>query len=111
MRREFELYNELTHEQKIHLADFDIINSIENSTKKEFTQEEKETLLDAIKDAWLKDEESISLSTIADKIVEAYANSEISLDTLDNASSFEILDCAIGIESFEDLEESYSEER
>lgn len=104
-KREFILYEQLTPEQKIHLADFEIINSIENATDKKFVQEEKEELLEIIKKAWLKDESNTSLATIGDAIVEAYANGEVSLDTLNNANSYDILDCAIGIEEFKDLED------
>ena len=103
-RREFILYERLDNEQKIHLADFDIINSIENATEKEFTQKEKNELFDTIKRAWLKDETNTALSTIADIIVETYARNEISLETLNNADPYEILDCAIGMGDFENLE-------
>ncbi len=108
-RREFILYERLDNEQKIHLSDFDIINSIENATEKEFTQKEKNELFDIIKNAWLKDETHTSLATIADAIVEAYAENEISLETLNNADSYEVLDCAIGMGSFENLEDNEEE--
>lgn len=112
-RQEFILYEKLSNEQKIHIADFEIINSIENSTDEKFRQEEKEVLLDVIKNAWLKDESNTSLSTIADTIVEAYSNKEVDLEALENANGRDIAICATGYESFEnlkDLENEYEEE-
>lgn len=106
---EFKLFDKLSLEQRIHLADFNIISSIENATDKDFSQREKEILFEVIKCAWLKDETNISVSTIADAIVEAYANDEVGLEALENASSFEVLDCAIGMGSFEDMQDEWED--
>ena len=105
----FELYEQLSPEQKIHLADFEIINSINCATATKFTQREKEVLFEIIHETWLKDESGTSLSTIADKIVEAYGDGEVSLDALDNADVYDLLDCAIGMGSFEDLEDEWED--
>lgn len=105
----FILYEQLTPEQRIHLSDFEIINSINNATKTEFTQREKEVLFEIIQDVWLKDESDISLSRIADSIVEAYGDGKVSLEVLENADIYEILDCAVNLESFESLEDEEEE--
>ncbi len=105
----FTLYNRLSPAQRTHLLDFTIINAIE-SCEKEFKQDEKERLLEIINDAYLDDENHIDRTTIADEIVEAYANGEVSLKTLEESGTTEILDCIVGIGSFESLEEELEDE-
>lgn len=105
----FTLYNRLSAAQRIHLLDFTIINAIE-SCEKEFTQDEKERLLEIINDVYLEDENHTDRTTIADEIVEAYANGEVSLKTLEECKATEILDCIIGIGSFDLLEEELEDE-
>lgn len=105
----FTLYNRLSPAQRIHLLDFTIINSIE-AYDKEFKQDEKEKLLRIINDVYLEDENHTDRTTIADEIVEAYANGEVSLETLGEARNSEILDCIIGLGSFDSLEEELENE-
>lgn len=105
----FTLYNRLTSAQRIHLLDFTIINSIENACDKDFKQEEKERLLEVISDAYLEDESHTDRATIADEIVRAYANGEVSLETLEEASNSQILDCIVGLGCFDSLEEELEE--
>lgn len=105
----FTLYERLSISQKIHLSDFMIIYSIENATDKNFNQEEKERLFEVIHDAILDDETDTDRSRIADEIVNAYANNEISIEALENSNNCEILECIVGIGSFETLEEEFIE--
>ena len=107
-RREFILYEQLTPEQRIHLSDFQIINSIENATDKEFTIEEKNRLFVIIDYTISEHQGQESIASISDEIVQAYAENKIDLDALENLKATEILDCAIGLGSFK--EHQYEEE-
>lgn len=101
----FTLYNRLSPAQRSHLLDFSIIYSIENACEKEFNQEEKGRLLEIISDAFHGDDNNTDRSTISDEIVRAYAEEEVSLETLENADTTDVLDCIIGLGSFCSLED------
>lgn len=110
----FEIYDELPGRIKTHLSDFDIVNSIRSYDWKEainpLNKDIENNLFDVIEDVWLKDEEHTSLSHIADVITEAYASGEISIEALQEANNYEILDCVNGYGDFEDLEKSLTNE-
>lgn len=109
-RLEFELYDQLTSEQRTHLNDFLHIYSIRNASEKKFTEEEEDRLFVVIDYVCSENEEETSDVTISDEIVKAYANGEVTLDVLEKASATEILDATFGIGSFESLEEEIDEE-
>lgn len=109
-RLEFELYDQLTPQQRIHLQDFLYINSIRNASEKSFTEEEQDRLYVIIDYVCSENETETSNVTVADEIVKAYANGDVTLDTLEKAEATEILDAAIGIGTFESLEEEIDEE-
>lgn len=109
-RLEFELYDQLTPEQKIHLQDLLYVNSIRNESEKSFTEEEEDSLFVIIDYVCSENETETSNVTVADEIVKAYANGDVTLDTLEKAEATEILDAAIGIGTFESLEEEIDEE-
>ena len=92
-------YEELTPIQKNHLADFSILNSID-SCMDQVNLETKEKLLNIIRDVWLKDEEHISESKVADEIVEAYRDKKVTLTALENANNRDILQCVYGYQDF-----------
>lgn len=100
----FTLYNRLSPAQRSHLLDFSIIYSIENACKREFNQEEKGRLLEVISDAFQGDDNNTDRSTISDEIVKAYAEGEVTLETLEKADTTDVLDCIIGLGSFSSLE-------
>lgn len=110
-KREFELYENLSSEQRIHISDFEIISAIRNypwetALNPINTQETEERLFDV----WFKDEENVEISYIADKIIEAWANDLVSLDTLEKSSRYAVLDCVYGVGDFSDLEKVNFEE-
>ncbi|MDO5555132.1 MAG: hypothetical protein Q4G09_00315 [Clostridia bacterium] len=108
----FDLYNKLTNEEKGLLDDLTIILSIESCSegKKELTQEEKERLLIIVNKAIEKDSTNTHPSTVADEIVTAYITREVSLEALEMSSPYNVINCAVGITSFQVLEEDYLEE-
>lgn len=102
-------YEELTPIQKNHLSDFSILNSIDTSIK-EIDLETKEKLLNIIRDVWLKDEEHISESKVADEIAKAYENKKVTLTSLEKANNRDILQCVYGYEDFRTLNKYSMEE-
>lgn len=102
-------YEELTPIQKNHLADFSILNSID-SCMDQVNLETKEKLLNIIRDVWLKDEEHISESKVADEIVEAYRDKKVTLTALENANNRDILQCVYGYQDFRTLNKYAMEE-
>ena len=102
-------YEELTPIQKNHLSDFSILNSIDTSIK-EIDLETKEKLLNIIRDVWLKDEEHISESRVADEIAKAYENKKVTLTSLEKANNRDILQCVYGYEDFRTLNKYGMEE-
>ena len=109
-RLEFELYNQLTSQQKIHLQDFLYINAIRNASEKSFTEEEEDSLFVIIDYVCSENQTETNNVIVADEIVKAYANGDVTLETLENANATDILDAAIGMGSFESLEEEVDEE-
>ena len=109
-RLEFELYNQLTSQQKIHLQDFLYINAIRNASEKSFTEEEEDSLFVIIDYVCSENQTETNNVIVADEIVKAYANGDVTLETLENANATDILDAAIGMGSFESLEEEIDEE-
>lgn len=108
-RLEFELYDQLTPQQKIHIEDFSYINSIRNASKKSFTEEEEDSLFVIIDYVCSENQTETSNITVADEIVKAYANGDVTLDTLEKMTATDILDATIGIGSFESLEDEEEE--
>lgn len=115
---ELKYYSELEPYERVHLPDFEILNSINDILDKPDLKTQ-ERLLNVIKDVWLKDENHTSESKIADEICEAYQNKEISLDSLEKASSRDLLQCALEydyfsnyntnpVEQYEYIEELYN---
>ncbi len=102
-------YEELTPIQKNHLSDFSILNSIDTFIKK-IDLETKEKLLNIIRDVWLKDEEHISESKVADEIAKAYENKKVTLTSLEKANNRDILQCVYGYEDFRTLNKYGMEE-
>lgn len=102
-------YEELTPMQKNHLADFSILNSIDSCIN-QVNLETKEKLLNIIRDVWLKDEEHISESKVADEIVEAYRDKKVTLTALENANNRDILQCVYGYQDFRTLNKYAMEE-
>ncbi len=98
---ELKYYHELEPYERVHLADFEILSSI-NDVLDNPDLKTQERLLNVIKDVWLKDENHISESKISDEICEAYKNKEISLESLENANSRDLLQCALGYDNFSD---------
>lgn len=92
-------YYELEPVEKNHLPEFAILNSI-NSILEKPELEIQERLLNVIYDVWLKDENHISESKISDEICEAYMNKKISLDSLEEANSRDLLQCVYGYDRF-----------
>lgn len=92
-------YYELEPSERNHLPEFAILYSI-NSILEKPELEVQERLLNVIYDVWLKDEDHINESKISDEICEAYKNKQISLDSLENANSRDLLQCALGYDSF-----------
>ncbi|MCI9016153.1 MAG: hypothetical protein HFJ53_03170 [Clostridia bacterium] len=109
-RLEFELYDQLTPQQRIHLQDFQYINAIRSASEKKFTEEEQNRLFVVIDYVCSENSTETSNITVADEIVKAYTDGDVTLDTLEKAKATEILDAAIGIGSFESLEEEVDEE-
>ena len=109
-RLEFELYNQLTSQHKIHLQDFLYINAIRNASEKSFTEEEEDSLFVIIDYVCSENQTETNNVIVADEIVKAYANGDVTLETLENANATDILDAAIGMGSFESLEEEIDEE-
>ena len=106
----FVLYERLSIEEKAHLGDFTIINAIRCSAEKNLTQEEQENLFSIIEDVSKNEFNETDPCRIADEIVKAYEEKEISMDVLQKCKSSEILDCIVGIGDFELLEEYKEEE-
>lgn len=96
---ELKYYHELEPYERLHLADFEILNSI-NDVLDNPDLKTQERLLNVIKDVWLKDENHISESKISDEICEAYKNKQISLDSLEEANSRDLLQCVYGYDRF-----------
>lgn len=94
-------YYELEPSEKNHLSDFEILNSI-NAILDKPNLKVQERLLEIINDVWLDDEENVSESKIADEICKAYKNKEISLDSLEEANTRDLLQCVYGYEDFSD---------
>lgn len=109
-RLEFELYDQLTPQQKSHLREFQLINSIKNANEKNLTEEEQDRLFVVIDYVCSENQTEASDVTISDEIVNAYANGYVTLDILEKVNATEILDAAIGIGSFESLEEEIDKE-
>jgi len=101
-------YEELTNLQKNHLTDFEILSAIDSCVDVDIKT--KEALLNIIVDVWLKDENHISASKIADEIVEAYRDKKVTLKSLQDARSRDILLCVYGDEDFEELNKENLEE-
>lgn len=101
-------YEELTNLQKNHLTDFEILSSIDSCV--EVDLKTKEALLNVVSDVWLKDENHISASKIADEIAEAYRDKKVTLKSLQNARSRDILLCVYGDRDFEELNKDALEE-
>lgn len=110
-RLEFELYDQLTPEQRIHIGDLRIVHSIKNAGQKNFTEEEQDRLFVIIDYACSENQTEVDNIRISDKVVEAYANREVTLDTLEKASAIQILDAAIGMGTFKYLEEEIEEDK
>jgi len=96
---ELKYYNELEPYERVHLTDFEILNSINNILDKPDLKTQ-ERLLNIIKNVWLKDENHISESKIADEICSAYKSKQISLDSLEKANSRNLLQCVYGYDKF-----------
>lgn len=96
---ELKYYHELEPYERVHLSDFEILNSINDVLDKPDLKTQ-ERLLNVVKDVWLKDENHISESKVADEICEAYKNKQISLDSLEEASSRDLLQCVYGYDRF-----------
>lgn len=94
-------YYELEPSEKNHLSDFEILNSI-NAILDKPNLKVQERLLEVINDVWLDDEENVSESKIADEICKAYKNKEISLDSLEEANTRDLLQCVYGYADFSD---------
>lgn len=94
-------YYELEPSEKNHLSDFEILNSI-NAILDKPNLKVQERLLEVINEVWLDDEENVSESKIADEICKAYKNKEISLDSLEEANTRDLLQCVYGYENFSD---------
>lgn len=114
-KREFELYESLSSEQRIYISDFEIISAIRNypwetAINPINSNRTEERLFDVIHAVLNKDEENTNVSYIADKIVEAWADDLVSLETLEKSSKYAILDCARGVGNFSDLERDNLEE-
>ena len=109
-RLEFELYNQLTSQQKIHLQDFLYINAIRNASEKSFTEEEEDSLFVIIDYVCSENQTETNNVIVADEIVKAYANGDVTLETLENANATDILDAASGMGSFESLDIEIDEE-
>lgn len=114
-KKEFELYESLSSEQRIYISDFEIISAIKNypwetAINPINSTSTEERLFDVIQAVLNKDEENTNISYIADKIVEAWADDLVSLDTLEKSSKYAILDCVRGVGDFSDLEKENFEE-
>lgn len=97
-------YDELEPIEKNHLSDFAILNSI-NSILDKPSLKTQERLLEVINNVWLKDEEHISESKVADEICEAFKNKEITLDSLEETDSRDLLQCVYGYDNFSQFNE------
>ena len=60
-------------------------------------------LFDVIQVVREKDREHLSSAYIADQITEAYAKGKISLNCLENANRYDLLECVSELMDFEDL--------
>lgn len=109
IREKFEIFDNLMKEDKVNIEEIIIINAIKVADEK-FNPEVEEELFKIIHKALDCDQTNTHPATIADEIIAAYSNSEISLETLKNADSYKVLDCAIGMSSFESVEEDYNME-
>lgn len=94
-------YYELEPSERNHLPEFSILSSI-NSILEKPELEIQERLLNVVYDVWLKDENHINESKISDEICKAYKNKQISLESLEEANSRDLLQCALGYDSFSD---------
>lgn len=103
-------YEELTPIQKLHLADFSILNSIDENISG-IDLKTKEKLLNIIQDVWLKDEEHISEIRVADRITEAYRDKKVTLKALESARSRDILQCVYDYDSFTSLNKYTMEDK
>lgn len=109
IREKFEIFENLMKEDKVNIEEIIIINAIKVADEK-FTPEIEEELFKIINKAVDCDQTNTHPASIADEIIEAYSNGEISLEALKNADSYKVLDCAIGMSSFEAVEEDYNME-
>ena len=103
-------YCELEPYEKIHLPDFEILNSI-NAILEKPDLKIQERLLNIIKDVWLVNEENLSESKIADEICEAYKNKKITLDSLEEANNRNLLQCVLGYDDFSEYNEQSLEQK
>lgn len=103
-------YYELEPHEKIHLPDFEILNSI-NAILEKPDLKIQERLLNIIKDVWLVNEENLSESKIADEICEAYKNKKITLDSLEEANNRNLLQCVLGYDDFSEYNEQSLEQK
>lgn len=92
-------YYELEPSERNHLPEFSILSSI-NSILEKPELEIQERLLNVIYDVWLKDENHINESKISDEICKAYKNKQISLDSLEEVNSRDLLQCVYGYDRF-----------
>ena len=92
-------YYELEPYEKVHLSDFEILNSI-NSVLDNPDLKMQERLLNVIDEAWRKNEENLSENKVADEICMAYKNNKISLEALEKTNSRILLQCALGNDDF-----------
>ena len=103
-------YYELEPHEKIHLPDFEILNSI-NAILEKPDLKIQERLLNIIKDVWLVNEENLSESKIADEICKAYKNKKITLDSLEEANNRNLLQCVLGYDDFSEYNEQSPEQK
>lgn len=109
IREKFEIFENLMKENKVNIEEIIIINAIKVADEK-FDKEIEEELFKIINKTLDCDQTNAHPATIADEIISAYSNGEISLEALKNTNSYKILDCAIGMSSFESVEEDYNME-
>lgn len=112
----FEIYDSLPFYIKVHILDLQIVNSIRSYEWEEavnpINNEIEKKLFDVIKVVREKDGEHLSSAYIADQITEAYAKGKISLNCLENANRYDLLECVSELMDFEDLKnEKESEEQ
>lgn len=94
-------YHDIEPCVRTHFLDLEILNSI-NTILYKPELEIQDRLLNVISDVCIKDNEHTSETTIADEICKAYKNKQISLESLEEANSRDLLQCALGYDSFSD---------